>query len=103
MQGDNNDTETKIEKRELAPGVILYKEYKNIENNPDIIGIFIWKVELTTMSVVDFEVHLDQSENIGCLLYVKHYLSCQTSFICLTNKTPYTYKAYFPVRTIKKK
>lgn len=64
MQGDNNDTETKIEKRELAPGVILYKEYKNVENNPDIIGIFIWKVELTTMSVVDFEVHLDQSENI---------------------------------------
>ena len=60
----DNESDAKIEKKELAPGVILYKEYKSVENNPDIIGIFIWKVELTTMSVVDFEVHLDQSENI---------------------------------------
>ena len=40
----DNESDAKIEKKELAPGVILYKEYKSVENNPDIIGIFIWKV-----------------------------------------------------------
>ena len=63
-QNRENDLEDQIEKKELAPGVILYKEYKKVSNNSDIVGIFIWKVELTTMSVVDFEVHLDQSDNI---------------------------------------
>ncbi len=60
---NNNDLEDQV-KKELAPGVILYKEYKKVNDDSDIVGIFIWKVELTTMSVVDFEVHLDQSENI---------------------------------------
>jgi len=56
--------EEQVEHRELAPGVILYKEYKKDPDNKDSVGLFIWKVEITTMSVVDFEVHLDQSENI---------------------------------------
>ena len=63
-QNRDNDFEDQSEKKELAPGVILYKEYKKASNNSDIVGIFTWKVELTTMSVVDFEVELDQSENI---------------------------------------
>ena len=60
----DNDIEEQEEKKELAPGVILYKEYQKVSNNSDVVGIFIWKVELTTMSVVDFEVNLEQSENI---------------------------------------
>lgn len=60
---DDNLFEDQIEHKELAPGVILYKEYKQM-NEDDIVGIFIWKVEITTMSIVDFEVHLDNSENI---------------------------------------
>ena len=46
-----------VEHRELAPGVILYKEYKKMVDHKDIVGVFIWKVQITTMSVVDFEVH----------------------------------------------
>ena len=53
-----------IQQKEIAPGVILHKEYRDITDKPDIVGLFIWKVEVTTMSVVDFEVSLDRSENI---------------------------------------
>ena len=60
---ENQPFEDQIEHKELAPGVILYKEYKQM-NEGNIVGVFIWKVEITTMSIVDFEVHLDQSENI---------------------------------------
>jgi calpain-15 len=63
MDKNENLLEDQIEHKELAPGVILYKEYKQ-KNEGNIVGIFIWKVEITTMSIVDFEVHLDQSENI---------------------------------------
>lgn len=55
--------EDQIEHKELAPGVVLYKEYKQ-QNKGDIVGLFIWKVQITTMSIVKFEVYLDQSENI---------------------------------------
>ena len=64
MSSNNENIEEHVEHRELAPGVVLYKEYKKVLNNKDIVGVFIWKVQITTMSVVDFEVHLDQSENI---------------------------------------
>jgi calpain-15 len=64
MSKNDMNLEEQIEHRELAPGVILYKEYKKDHENKDSVGLFIWKVEITTMSVVDFEVHLDQSENI---------------------------------------
>ena len=57
------DVEEQTEHRELAPGVVLFKEYKR-RDMKDQVGIFIWRVQITTMSVVDFEVHLDQSENI---------------------------------------
>jgi hypothetical protein len=57
------EAEEQTEHRELAPGVVLFKEYKKKEDR-DQVGIFIWRVQITTMSVVDFEVHLDQSENI---------------------------------------
>jgi len=34
-----------VEQRELAPGVILYKEYKKADyNTKDVVGIFIWRV-----------------------------------------------------------
>jgi len=34
-----------VEQRELAPGVILYKEYKKADfNNKDVVGLFIWRV-----------------------------------------------------------
>lgn len=36
--------EDQVESRELAPGVVLYKEYKKITNHKDIVGLFIWKV-----------------------------------------------------------
>jgi hypothetical protein len=36
--------EEQIESRELAPGVILYKEYKKDPDNKDAVGLFIWKV-----------------------------------------------------------
>lgn len=63
MEKNENLYEDQVEHKELAPGVILYKEYKQ-KNEGNIVGLFIWKVEITTMSIVDFEVHLDQSENI---------------------------------------
>ena len=63
----NQDLEDQIDQKELAPGVLLIKEYKKVENDPnipDIVGIFTFKVQLKTMNVVDFEVYLNQSENI---------------------------------------
>ena len=63
----NPDLEDQIDQKELAPGVLLIKEYKKVENDPnipDIVGIFTFKVQLKTMNVVDFEVYLNQSENI---------------------------------------
>jgi hypothetical protein len=43
---NNNDAglEEQIEHRELAPGVVLYKEYKKVTDHSDVVGIFIWKV-----------------------------------------------------------
>ena len=64
---NNQDLEDQIDQKELAPGVLLIKEYKKVENDqniPDIVGIFTFKVQLKTMNVVDFEVYLNQSENI---------------------------------------
>ena len=63
----NQDLEDQIDQKELAPGVLLIKEYKKVENDPnipDIMGIFTFKVQLKTMNVVNFEVYLNQSENI---------------------------------------
>ena len=63
----NQELEDQIDQKELAPGVLLIKEYKKVENDPnitDIVGIFTFKVQLKTMNVVDFEVYLNQSENI---------------------------------------
>ena len=63
----NQDLEDQIDQKELTPGVLLIKEYKKVENDPnipDIMGIFTFKVQLKTMNVVNFEVYLNQSENI---------------------------------------
>ena len=63
----NQEIEDQIDQKELAPGVLLIKEYKKVENDPnipDIVGIFTFKVQSKTMNVVDFEVYLNQSENI---------------------------------------
>lgn len=43
MSSDNG-FEEQVEHRELAPGVVLYKEYKKVIDHKDIVGIFIWKV-----------------------------------------------------------
>lgn len=42
-----NDTnlDDQIENRELAPGVMLFKEYRKVTDHKDIVGIFIWKVK----------------------------------------------------------
>ena len=64
---NSNAENSQIETKELAPGVILTKSYQKISdetNYPDIVGLYIFKVQLTTMSVLDFEIFLDQSENI---------------------------------------
>jgi len=50
MNNNNESTndaalEEQIESRELAPGVILYKEYKKDPDNNDTVGLFIWKVK----------------------------------------------------------
>ena len=63
----DQDLEDQVDQKELAPGVLLIKEYKKVDNDPnipDIVGIFTFKVQLKTMNVVDFEVYLNQSENI---------------------------------------
>ena len=63
----DQDLEDQVDQKELAPGVLLIKEYKKVENDPnlpDIVGIFTFKVQLKTMNVVDFEVYLNQSEII---------------------------------------
>lgn len=43
---DKNDMsiEEGTESRELAPGVVLHKEYKKL-NQKGAIGLFIWKVK----------------------------------------------------------
>lgn len=43
MKNDVN-LEEQVEHRELAPGVILYKEYKKDTETKDAVGLFIWKV-----------------------------------------------------------
>lgn len=59
----DNPQENQDSIRELAPGVILYKEYKQTSNAEEQ-GIFVWKVEIATMSTVDFVIDLEESENI---------------------------------------
>jgi hypothetical protein len=39
-----NQLEEQVESKELAPGVILHKEYKKVTDHKDIVGIFIWRV-----------------------------------------------------------
>jgi hypothetical protein len=42
---NDNLLDEQVEHRELAPGVILYKEYRKVTDHKDIVGIFIWKVK----------------------------------------------------------
>ena len=51
---------------ELIPGVYLIKEFKNSEKiqNPDYIGIFIYKINLKKMSILNLEVDFTNSKNI---------------------------------------
>ena len=46
IKNENNLLDEQVESRELAPGVILYKEYRKVTDHKDIVGIFIWKVLL---------------------------------------------------------
>ena len=53
------------ERKELAPGVILIKEFKKqTANDSKYVGSFVFSVEINTMSLIEFEVDLEQSENI---------------------------------------
>ena len=64
---ENNINEIKIEKKELLPGIILIKEYQQIIddiNYPDIEGMYIFKIQLNIMSLLHFDLYLDNSENI---------------------------------------
>ena len=55
-----------LEKNELIPGVILIKEFKMPENNSEeqIIGMFIYKIKLIKMNILNLEVDFSQSKNI---------------------------------------
>ena len=64
---DNNVNETEIEQKEIVQGVILIKEYQTITdkiNFPEIEGIYIFKVKLTIMNILHFDLYLDNSDNI---------------------------------------
>ena len=64
-------TENKhINRKELTKGIILIKEFQKIneENNPkNIIGTYIFKIEITTMTILDIEINFSKSENIQIL------------------------------------
>ena len=64
---EENNNEIEIEKKELFPGIILIKEYQQISdiiNFPDIEGIYTFKIQLNTMSLLHFDLYLDNSRNI---------------------------------------
>lgn len=44
MNVSPNEPKEQFESREIAPGVILYREYKKITDQTDVVGLFIWKV-----------------------------------------------------------
>lgn len=44
MNNENPALDDQVEHRELAPGVVLFKEYKRYMDNQEFVGIFIWKV-----------------------------------------------------------
>ena len=46
MASNNEMLEEQVEHRELAPGVVLYKEYKKVADHKDVVGIFIWNMNL---------------------------------------------------------
>ena len=75
MDQQGLDQGNKEEKRELATGVVLYKKFEQVEDNPEIVGLFTWKLEISVLNCVDFEVDLDQSENIELKILTAWILS----------------------------
>ena len=61
-----SDENELLDKNELIPGVILIKEFKISDNNLDeeIIGVFIYKIKLLKMNILNLEVDFSQSKNI---------------------------------------
>ena len=51
---------------EICPGVILHQTFDSSfpSGNNELIGKFIWKIEIQTMSEVDIETSLNESENV---------------------------------------
>ena len=49
MDKNEMSFDDQVEHRELAPGVILYKEYRKKTDDKDVLGIFIWKVNLNLL------------------------------------------------------
>ena len=55
-----------LEKNELIPGIILIKELKQPENiyDPEVIGIFVYKIQLTKMNILNIEIDFSNSKYI---------------------------------------
>ena len=63
----NQNNEIEIEKKEIFKGIILIKEYQTISdkiNFPEIEGSYIFKVQLNIMSILHFDLYLENSRNI---------------------------------------
>ena len=58
----NQNNEIEIEKKEIFKGIILIKEYQTISdkiNFPEIEGTYIFKVQLNIMSILHFDLYLE--------------------------------------------
>lgn len=56
--------EGKQQPKEISPGIWLHKEHEEYIKDPSAIELSVWKVEITTMSIVEFETNFEDSENI---------------------------------------
>ena len=56
--------EGKQQPKEISPGIWLHKEHEEYTKDPSAIELSVWKVEITTMSIVEFETNFEDSENI---------------------------------------
>jgi predicted RNA-binding protein len=87
------DEQNKIlEKSELVPGVILIKELKQYENeneynsDSEILGIFLYRIQLTKMNVLNLEIDFSQSKNIK-LKNTNNYKKIKVTIMPFETKT----------------
>ena len=87
------DEQNKIlEKSELVPGVILIKELMQYENeneynsDSEILGIFLYRIQLTKMNVLNLEIDFSQSKNIK-LKNTNNYKKIKVTIMPFETKT----------------